>query len=176
MHSPHGQSIILFLWTVLSRELSAIAAAQSQLPLTCSPFHRRAKGPIYEPACIWATLVRFSRICEITQILRHESIAYLPGKDLPLGCQGLAGAMIPMGTSSESPELSRAWQLVHAVLDGILASREESCTNGETRVWLWSHRVCGLCWDQLCATLALGCLCLRRKVTERVRTTRATGA
>lgn len=45
MRSPHRQSIILFLWTVLSRELPVIAPAQSQLPLTCSPFTKGQKLP-----------------------------------------------------------------------------------------------------------------------------------
>lgn len=82
--------------------------------------HKRAKGPTHEPTYVWATLVRFSRICGITQMLRHESITYLPGNDLPLGWQGLAGAMT-FPSHSESPQLSRALQLVRAVLDGMLA-------------------------------------------------------
>lgn len=45
MQSPHRQSIILFCWTVLSRELSAIAPAQSQLPLTFSPSTKGQKAP-----------------------------------------------------------------------------------------------------------------------------------
>lgn len=45
MCSPHRQSIILFLWTALSRELSAIAPARSQLPLTCGPFTKGQKAP-----------------------------------------------------------------------------------------------------------------------------------
>lgn len=53
-------------------------------------------------------------------MLRHESITYLPGNDLPLGWQGLAGAMT-FPSHSESPQLSRALQLVRAVLDGMLA-------------------------------------------------------
>lgn len=38
MCSPYKQGIILFLWMMLSTELRITAPAQSQLPLTCSPF------------------------------------------------------------------------------------------------------------------------------------------
>lgn len=56
-------------------------------------------------------------------MLKRKSIAYLPGNDLPLGWQGLAGAMT-FPSHSESPQLSRALQLVRAVLDEMLASWE----------------------------------------------------
>lgn len=83
----------------------------------------------------------------------------------------------PIGNSSESPQLSRALQLVHACpwmgyrphgsKAAQMKKRERGCSPTE-------QPVCGLCCYQLCATLV--CWCLRRKVTEKVRTIRATGA